>query len=515
MKTKQYNKKYISRTNLFTGKGMIMSDKHPNPITEKLFTEKRFKENNNDDFTATQTNKVVTLTPFEEDYSAYISTSVVRALQNKTQVFTEDSSDFTRTRLTHSLEVSSISIRIAKSLCADESPHFNDIPKEDREFIKEHENDISSILSTAGLLHDIGNPPFGHAGEEVLRAWVAEWLKKNNNLITDEKLINDLRNVEGNAQTIRYLLSEVSPIESEINPTYAVVSALMKYTICASKYKDALKEQPEVEIHKPGFYHSEKDAIDTIVEEIGLSDDEHDIPLRNPLAFLLEAADDIAYATADFEDALYKDMISIEDLKNRTKIQASVKKHIQPGKEAKQFEDINFNELINKLESCSTKDERLNVTHAWIEEMRKRLIYVAVFEFNSNYSKILNRNFHDELLLAHNSFLNYFLLMLKEYVHQHVHDEKLIKNQKNVAENSLRPILNYLTSFIENDDLNRAESLNQYPLIPVQLRSQLEKVDNNRPEQAFYEKMRIILDFVCLLTDSSAITLGNVLKNYY
>lgn len=289
----------------------------------------------------------------------------------------------------------------------------------------------------------------------------------------------------------------------------------MKYTICASKYKDALKEQPEVEIHKPGFYHSEKDAIDTIVEEIGLSDDEHDIPLRNPLAFLLEAADDIAYATADFEDALYKDMISIEDLKNRTKIQASVKKHIQPGKEAKQFEDINFNELINKLESCSTKDERLNVTHAWIEEMRKRLIYVAVFEFNSNYSKILNRNFHDELLLAHNSFLNYFLLMLKEYVHQHVHDEKLIKNQKNVAENSLRPILNYLTSFIENDDLNRAESLNQYPLIPVQLRSQLEKVDNNRPEQAFYEKMRIILDFVCLLTDSSAITLGNVLKNYY
>ena len=117
-----------------------MSDRHPNPITEKLFTENRFKENNNDDFAATQTSEVVTLTPFEEDYSAYISTSVVRALQNKTQVFTEDSSDFTRTRLTHSLEVSSIGIRIAKSLCADKSPHFTDIPEEDREFIKAHEN---------------------------------------------------------------------------------------------------------------------------------------------------------------------------------------------------------------------------------------------------------------------------------------------------------------------------------------------------------------------------------------
>ena len=105
--------------------------------------------------------------------------------------------------------------------------------------------------------------------------------------------------------------------------------------------------------------------------------------------------------------------------------------------------------------------------------------------------------------------------MLKEYVHQYVHDSELIKNQKYIAEDSLRPILSYLTSFIENDDLNRAESLNQYPLIPVQLRSQLEKVDNNNPEQAFYEKMRIILDFVCLLTDSSAISLGNVVKNYY
>lgn len=253
---------------MFTGKGMIMSDRHPNPITEKLFTENRFKENNNDDFAATQTSEVVTLTPFEEDYSAYISTSVVRALQNKTQVFTEDSSDFTRTRLTHSLEVSSIGIRIAKSLCADKSPHFTDIPEEDREFIKAHENDISSILSTAGLLHDIGNPPFGHAGEEVLRDWITDWLGKNKTLITDEALINDLRNVEGNAQTIRYLLSEVSPIESEINPTYAVVSTLMKYTICASKFKNESKEKLKVKIHKPGFYHSEKDAIDTIVKKL-------------------------------------------------------------------------------------------------------------------------------------------------------------------------------------------------------------------------------------------------------
>lgn len=147
--------------------------------------------------------------------------------------------------------------------------------------------------------------------------------------------------------------------------------------------------------------------------------------------------------------------------------------------------------------------------------MRKRLIYVAVFEFNNNYSKILEGKFHDELLLAPDSFLNYFLLMLKEYVHQYVHDSNLIKNQKDIAENSLRPILNYLTSFIVNDGLTKVESLNQCPLIPVQLKARLEKVDNDHPEQVIYKKMRIVLDFVCLLTDSSAITLGNVIKNYF
>ena len=147
--------------------------------------------------------------------------------------------------------------------------------------------------------------------------------------------------------------------------------------------------------------------------------------------------------------------------------------------------------------------------------MRKRLIYVAVFEFNNNYSKILEGKFHDELLLAPDSFLNYFLRMLKEYVHQYVHDSNLIKNQKDIAENSLRPILNYLTSFILNDGLTKVESLNQCPLIPVQLKARLEKVDNDHPEQVIYKKMRIVLDFGWLLTDSSAITLGNVIKNYF
>ena len=90
-----------------------------------------------------------------------------------------------------------------------------------------------------------------------------------------------------------------------------------------------------------------------------------------------------------------------------------------------------------------------------------------------------------------------------------------IKNQKDIAENSLRPILNYLTSFIVNDGLTKVESLNQCPLIPVQLKARLEKVDNDHPEQVIYKKMRIVLDFVCLLTDSSAITLGNVIKNYF
>ena len=237
--------------------------------------------------------------------------------------------------------------------------------------------------------------------------------------------------------------------------------------------------------------------------------------MRNPLAFLLESADDIAYATADFEDALYKDMIPLKYIKNRKNIEKSVNKRLKPTEKAKYFADSNFNWLIKDLNDSSTEKNRLNIIHTWIEEMRKLLIYVAVYEFNKNYSNILDGNFQSELILAKDSNLNYFLLMLKEYVHRYVHNSKLIKNQKYIAENSLYPILNYLSSFIVNDDLTKVESLNQCPLIPMQLKSQLEKVENNQPEQVLYDKMRIVIDFVCLLTDSSAITLGNVIKNYY
>ena len=136
--------------------------------------------------------------------------------------------------------------------------------------------------------------------------------------------------------------------------------------------------------------------------------------MRNPLAFLLESADDIAYATADFEDALYKDMIQLKDIKDRTNIEKCVNESMNPTEKAKYFSDSNFNWLIEKLEDPSTEKNRLNVIHSWIEEMRKLLIYVAVYEFNTNYSNILDGNFQSELILAEDSNLNYFLRMLKE-----------------------------------------------------------------------------------------------------
>ena len=458
----------------------------------------------------------VSLSPFEEDYAAYISSSVIRALQDKTQVFSVDSSDFTRTRLTHSLETASIARRISHSLFKKENKYrteINDLAK--------FESDIASILETAGLLHDIGNPPFGHAGEDVLSRWIGKWIESNPKLIVEEKYSNDLRHVEGNAQAIRYLISDDSPIEKEMNPTYAVISVMMKYTICSSSYSDAKKNSSYIEEHKPGYYISEKEAVLNIFKTLdlpSLSDNGMNIYFRNPLTYLLEAADDIAYSTADFEDAFVKGFITLNELNSYEKIFSSVDRNHDTSKLRPDWTKAELNTLIKLLEECKSVAEQLTKIHSWIETVRMGLIYVAVWAFSYRYHHLCSGNHHIDLLLTEYSNQGHLLLVLKEFVHQYVHESTSIKSQQVLAEDSLYPFLTAATSFIKNgntQDINEKE----FYLLPSILQNRLLKlVEVGKFEsnsELVYKELRTILDFVCLLTDSAAISIGNTYRNYF
>ena len=143
---------------------------------------------------------------FEKDYSKIVSSAAFRRLQDKTQVFPLDKSDFIRTRLTHSIEVSTIARQLGIMISKNTTKYKpDDIDTEDAE-------GIASVLLCAGLLHDLGNPPFGHFGETVIGDWFKENLDcidyKGKSLRTwlNDQMVSDLENFEGNAQALRILL---------------------------------------------------------------------------------------------------------------------------------------------------------------------------------------------------------------------------------------------------------------------------------------------------------------------
>ena len=246
-------------------------------------------------------------TEFEKDYHRIIGSSSFRRLQDKTQVFPLDKSDYVRTRLTHSLEVSSF----AKSLSQIVGERIIKEIK-DPDFSLQNKEDISNILQCAGLLHDIGNPPFGHFGETTIR----DWFKRNMELLSykgekirdylDPQMLNDFYHYEGNAQAFR-LVTKLHFLvdENGMNLTKALLSTLIKYPVSSLEID---KRSGNIKTKKMGYFYADKDNFKNIQNSLELNGNRH------PLTYLLEAADDIAYKTADIEDSMEKGNISYTQL---------------------------------------------------------------------------------------------------------------------------------------------------------------------------------------------------------
>ncbi|MGN0305082.1 MAG: dGTP triphosphohydrolase, partial [Lachnospiraceae bacterium] len=246
-------------------------------------------------------------TEFEKDYHRIIGSASFRRLQDKTQVFPLDKSDYVRTRLTHSLEVSSF----AKSLAQNVGEKLIQEKKEEGFGLKEKE-DISNILQCAGLLHDIGNPPFGHFGETTIQ----DWFKKNLPLLTykgeklsdylEPQMLEDFYHFEGNAQALRVVTRLHFLVdENGMNLTKALLGTIIKYPVSSLEIN---KKSGNIKTKKMGYFYADRKNFDLIQESTGT------LGNRHPLTYLLEAADDIAYKTADIEDSVEKGNITYDRL---------------------------------------------------------------------------------------------------------------------------------------------------------------------------------------------------------
>ena len=215
---------------------------------------------------------------FEKDYHRIIGSASFRRLQDKTQVFPLDKSDFIRTRLTHSLEVSSF----AKSLGQNIGENIL-VYKKDSEFTPQMKEDICNILQCAGLIHDIGNPPFGHFGEDVIREWFERKLPlmtyhgKPMEQVMSRQMVEDLYHFEGNAQAFR-LVTKLHFLVDErgMNLTYALLSTIVKYPVPSTGID---LDSGDIKTRKMGYYLADEKMFREIERETGTNGCRHPLTL--------------------------------------------------------------------------------------------------------------------------------------------------------------------------------------------------------------------------------------------
>lgn len=239
---------------------------------------------------------------FEIDYDRVIFSAPFRNLQDKTQVFPLPDQAFVHTRLTHSLEVSSVGRSLGKGageLLLDKFPTLH------KQGVTPAA--IGSIVAAAALTHDIGNPPFGHAGEEAISDFFRlhpDGLRWEKHLRVDQWA--DLVNFEGNAQGFRMLISK----QFGLKLTYATLAAFTKYprpSLIAQR-DIARKSQ-----RKYGFFINQLSDFEQMCGVLGIEKTSADCWVRHPLAFLVEAADDICYSIIDLEDGCAMGLVSFEE----------------------------------------------------------------------------------------------------------------------------------------------------------------------------------------------------------
>ena len=269
---------------------------------EQLLSLKRFGDTNK----RLRKEQDETRLGFEVDYDRIIFSSEFRGLQDKTQVVPLSKTDFVHTRLTHSLEVSVVGRSLGRKvgkLLLEKHPHLENIHGYKM-------NDFGAIVAAAALAHDIGNPPFGHSGEKAIGAYFKDGDGTQFKSHLTDKEYQDLCDFEGNANGFKILTESREGREGGLRLSYATLGAFMKYP------KESLPKKPTNHIvdKKYGFFQSEKDMFSDVASELGLTKRSNDYLSfqRHPLAFLVEAADDICYTIIDFEDGINLGLIQEE-----------------------------------------------------------------------------------------------------------------------------------------------------------------------------------------------------------
>lgn len=412
---------------------------------------------------------------FDMDYDRVVFSSAFRSLQDKTQVIPLSKTGFVHTRLTHSIEVSVVGRSLGRSVgnfLLTKYPHLRELGYQI--------NDFGAIVAAAAVAHDIGNPPFGHSGEKA----ISEFFQSSKGLtikhLITEKEYTDLCNFEGNANGFRILTESRPGAEGGLRLSYATLGAFMKYP------KESLPIRPTKNIadKKYGFFQSEKAFFQEVAQTLQLkpTGSENDLRYsRHPLAFLVEAADDICYTIIDFEDGINLGLIS-EDL-------------------ALEYFGKLIADRINsqKYSKLQTKEERI----AYLRAVAiGTLVQEATRIFIENENEILSGDFHSPLLSK--SIYKPQIEDIISFSVSNIYQSDEVIEKEISGYTTLQKLLDVFLTAIINRENGRETSFDK-----LIIRSLPEKFKN---EESFYTKVMGMTCYIASLTDSKAVELAKKLK---
>lgn len=314
---------------------------------------------------------------FESDFGRIIFSPALRRMHDKTQVFPLTSNDNIHSRLTHSNEVMSIGYTFGLKLSTSKSIQDR-TKKSEAELLRI----LPIILKNVCLIHDIGNAPFGHFGETV----ISDYFEKTDNtafnaLTTEQKI--DFTKYDGNAQGLRVVskLQYLNDIYG-LNLTYATLGAYLKYPNIGDINKERIEQS------KHGVFYSEKDFFDKIVEACDLKPKGDKRVLRHPLAYLMEAADSIAYYIMDIEDGFNTNLLNMNDIAKAYKIDIEIESASSESTIRQSLRKIYTNDELT--------DERKIVNFRIY--LMTYLVDLAFEKFETNLDKIENGDYNKELI---------------------------------------------------------------------------------------------------------------------
>ncbi len=435
---------------------------------EKLLSAKRFGMGEKRAESA-----AVARSQFQRDFDRVVFSSPFRRLQNKTQVFPLPGSVFVHNRLTHSMEVASVGRSIANIISL-ELLQRNELKGLDIL------NELSSIVSAACLCHDMGNPPFGHAGEDAISRFFNEGEGRQYKSLVSETEWKDLTHFEGNANALRLLTHQFNGRrKGGFALTYSTLASLIKYPYSSGQNKK-----------KYGFFQSERETFLDIMNELGLKKISPDslIYARHPLVYIVEAADDICYEIMDIEDA-HKLRILDTDTTFRLLM------NFFDEKEDEYF----FKRKTEVFKEVTDLNERVAYLRA---SVINKLVNETSGIFLKNHDAILSGDFKTTLVKELTGTTKKAFGECKDLAVKQIYNDQSVVKIELTGFNVLATLLKVFINAVLEPDNDYSRKL--LSILPEQF-----KGANN---ETGYSKIRNIIDFVSGMTDLYAVDLYKDIK---